>query len=584
MTLEQAYELRRKEMLKLQNENRNLKKQLEKVNAGTYVPAEKAEHIRTINRLTQEVQKYKNKYNRYKELYHRQVLITENFDAKAMDSVFDLEDIVIERDEYKEKYEIAQARLDAILSTNSISNNSENEELKAQVEALKDALAKERAKQNTDGTNSSLPTSQTPIGKKKVIPNSRVKSGKKRGAQPGHAKHTLEPIPDSEINDTEDHTLESCPKCGSESLTFLGKREKDVIDYEVRIIKKRHYFYVYQCNNCGKTVHSPIPLHLKEPVQYGSAIQAMILALLDLGYISINRTKKMVDGILGNKINISEGYISKLQRRASKSLQPFISDAALECIKQKILHWDDTVIFVDTKRCCMRFYGNEKIALFKAHKNKNRKSIDEDGILAALGPENVVVHDHVTVNYNKDFHFKNAECEQHLSRDIQKVSDYSEHPWAKELKKYLGTVLYERNLLVAKGELSFGIRYYTIMENIDSILKRADEQFATSKGRYYEDDERKLINRLRKYKESNFLWIKDFTVPPTNNIAERSLRGIKVKQKVSGQYQDIKNAGYFADIKSYVDTCSRNNTPAFEALTRLMAGNPYTIHELLGGV
>ena len=583
MTLKEAYELRRKEMLKLQNENKNLKKQLDKVNAGTYVPAEKAEHIRTINRLTLENKTLKNKYERYKDLYHKQVIITENFDAKAMDSIIELEDVTKERDEYKEKYEETLARLNAVLGTNTTSNDSENEDLKAQIEALKDALAKEKAKQNTDGTNSSLPTSQTPIGKKKVIPNSRVKSGKNRGAQPGHKKHGIEPIPDSEINDHENHTLESCPKCGSESLTFLEKRNKDVIDYEVRIIKKRHYFYVYQCNDCGRIVHSPIPLHLKEPVQYGSAIQAMIIALLDLGYISVNRTKKIVDGFLGNNINISEGYICKLQKRASKNLQPFISDATLECIKQKVLHWDDTVIFVDTKRCCMRFYGNEKIALFKAHKNKNRKSIDADGILAALGPENIVVHDHVTVNYNKDFHFTNAECEQHISRDIQKVSDYSEHPWAKELKDYLGTILYERNHLVAKGELSFGSQYHTIMENIELILKKADEQFAASKGKFYEDDERKLINRLRKYKESNFLWIKDFSVPPTNNIAERSLRGVKVKQKVSGQYQDIKNAGYFADIKSYIDTCSRNNAPSFDALGKLMAGQPYTITELIGG-
>ena len=72
-------------------------------------------------------------------------------------------------------------------------------------------------------------------------------------------------------------------------------------------------------------------------------------------------------------------------------------------------------------------------------------------------------------------------------------------------------------------------------------------------------------------------------MPPTNNIAERSLRGVKVKQKVSGQYQDIKNAGYFADIKSYIDTCNRNSTPSFDALGKLMAGQPYTIAELIGG-
>lgn len=583
MTLEQAYEYRRKENLQLQNENRKLQKKLDQLAVGTYTNEEKAQNIRTINRLTQENQHLKNQLERYKDLYHRQVIITENFDAKAMDSVFDQEDMAKELVEYKKKCAELQSRMDAILGTNNDASDSESDELRAQVEALKDALAKEKAKNNTDGTNSSLPTSQTPIGKKKVIPNSRVKSGKKRGGQPGHKKHTLTPLSESEITDREKHTFKNCPDCGSDDLTLIEKRTKDVIDYEVKLVKKRHYIYVYKCNSCGHVVHSPIPLSIKEPVQYGNVLQAMCLALLDLGYVSINRVKKIVDGFLENRISISEGYISKLQKRASRGLRQFMIDLKLECIKQKILHWDDTVIFVDTKRCCVRFYGNEHIAMFVAHKKKDRKSLDEDGILAALGSDTTVVHDHVTVNYNKDFHFKNAECSGHLSRDMQKIVDYSDHPWAKELKDYLAGILHERNILVENGVESFGTRYYTIMGEIDRILKRADEQFATSKGKYYESDERKLINRLRKFKKSNFLWIKDFSVPPTNNLAERSLRGIKVKQKVSGQYQDIKNAGFFADVKSYIDTCSRNNVPPFQALTRLMEGNPYTLKEILGG-
>jgi hypothetical protein len=45
---------------------------------------------------------------------------------------------------------------------------------------------------NTDGTNSGIPTSKTPLSKKKVIPNSREMSGKHIGGQPGHSKKELE--------------------------------------------------------------------------------------------------------------------------------------------------------------------------------------------------------------------------------------------------------------------------------------------------------------------------------------------------------------------------------------------------------
>ena len=69
----------------------------------------------------------------------------------------------------------------------------------------------------------------------------------------------------------------------------------------------------------------------------------------------------------------------------------------LEIIKSHVVHWDDTVIFVNTKRGCMRFYGNNKLALFKAHETKARDGLDEDAVLGALGPDTVVVHDHVLV-------------------------------------------------------------------------------------------------------------------------------------------------------------------------------------------
>lgn len=47
-------------------------------------------------------------------------------------------------------------------------------------------IARLKALLNIDGTNAGIPTSQTPINKKKIIPNSRTKSNKKIGGQNGH--------------------------------------------------------------------------------------------------------------------------------------------------------------------------------------------------------------------------------------------------------------------------------------------------------------------------------------------------------------------------------------------------------------
>lgn len=107
------------------------------------------------------------------------------------------------------------------------------------------------------------------------------------------------------------------------------------------------------------------------------------------------------------------------------------------------------------------------------------------------------------------------------------------------------------------------------------------EEHKEAKGHYYENDEKKLLKRLEKYKENYFKWIADIEVPPTNNIAERGLRGQKTKLKISGQYQNIKSAEYFANVRTYIETCSKNGINIFTALSRLTSGNPFVLEELL---
>ena len=80
---------------------------------------------------------------------------------------------------------IIERKVDTAVET--ITREFENKvvSLENQVQHLKSIL-------NNDSTNSGIPTSQTPLNKSKKIPNSREKTDKKVGGQPGHAKHTLE--------------------------------------------------------------------------------------------------------------------------------------------------------------------------------------------------------------------------------------------------------------------------------------------------------------------------------------------------------------------------------------------------------
>jgi len=477
-----------------------------------------------------------------------------------------------------------------LISSKYITVEKQKQEL-AEQNALKDVLiidltkelARLKALLNIDGTNSGLPTSGTPINKKKVIPNSRQKTGKKIGGQFGHTKSKLERFPDSEVDTYMDHVPEECPECQCTDLEDTGDViEKDCIDYKIVVEKTRHGFWIKRCRGCGKEVHEKIPTELKEENQYGVQVQAMALMLMNQGNVSINKVRKMIYGFTENEIQLSEGYLCKLQQRASRNAWDFCEDIRKELLKKDVVHWDDTVIMINTNRACLRFYGMENLALYKAHMHKDKEGLDNDDILKLLPPTTTVVHDHNKVNYNKDYSFGNAECNVHLLRDLKKVQDNLGHEWAPELSKLLTETNKQREELIINGVSEFSLDVLSrFFGEFNSIMIKAYSENEESSSMYYAKDEKTLVLRILDYKNEYLAWVVNFDLPFSNNLAERGLRGAKTKLKASGQFQNVKTASFYANIKSYIETCYRNGINEFYALLRLCRGDPFKLDEIL---
>jgi transposase len=89
--------------------------------------------------------------------------------------------------------------------------------------------------------------------------------------------------------------------------------------------------------------------------------------------------------------------------------------------------------------------------------------------------------------------------------------------------------------------------------------------------------DRTLIERLIKLKDSVCLFIKDFAVQFDNNQAERDLRNVKTKSKVSGCFQSNEGAQVYLTVMSFLSTASKYGVDAYEALKLAFAGKGKTI-------
>ena len=88
-----------------------------------------------------------------------------------------------------------------------------------------------------------------------------------------------------------------------------------------------------------------------------------------------------------------------------------------------------------------------------------------------------------------------------------------------------------------------------------------------------------LVERLDNYKASVCLLIHNFMVPFDNNQAERDIRMIKVKTKVSGCFRNEEGARDYLKIMSYVGTAHKQGHNAYEAIRNAITGCPEFIFE-----
>ena len=456
-----------------------------------------------------------------------------------------------------EMTESVDARIEAAIAKAIKPVNAEIAEQNTRLEKANDEIARLKANKNKDSGNSSKPPSSNGYRK---VPNNREASERKSGGQTGHKGHHA-----------------SIPK-NLEELVAAGKAEhvvedetagskEYVSDWEIDL----HIIPVYR--ELRRCAGGQPPM-----VRYGAFVQSLAVYLQNVGMLSVERLAGFFKDVTEGLIAPSEASLLQFSEKAAAhiDLEPLIHDL----LDGTTMHTDDTPVKTTqragrgtaqadiakgtTLSAYVRTYSNATTTLLTANAHKDEEGIRSDGILTRF--HGILAHDHEAKFYN--YGTKHATCGAHLCRELKGMYDLCMLPWAGEARKFF----LEMNEVKKQDQLArktvcdppvlsqFENRY-------DELLAQGTAALAHVRKKSLGYDElRRMLNRLAQHKAAYMLFMRDYSAPFTNNLAERDLRHCKTKQKVSGCYRSWHGLVSYCTIRSLLDSTRKRGGSLFAVL------------------
>jgi transposase len=430
------------------------------------------------------------------------------------------------------------------------------------------------ARLSKNSSNSSKPP--TSDGLKRKPKSLREKSGKKPGAQQGHAGKGLSPVdnPDKIIT----HELHTCQGCGADLSQEKGScvDRRQVFDIPLpKIEVGEHQALEKRCPECGRLNRGDFPQEVRGPVQYGERVQALSAYFSHQHFIPIDRVCQIFQDVF--KLRFSAGTCSKIDKQLFKELEPFERSLTSYLLTEPVLYFDETGARCEKKLHWTHVACSQKATLYHFHGKRGGEAIESMGILPSF--KGIAVHDEFQpyFRYQQGLH---ALCNAHLLRELTFIHEHEKEQWAKQMKALLLRAKQEVAKHLEEGKLPQEV-FNELEESYQQIIAQGIEYHgglpALAKGKRGKQKQRagkNLLDRLELKKESVLRFMNNFSVNFTNNQSEQDIRMMKVKQKVSGCFRTLAGGEIFCRIRSYLSTARKQQWNILEALTKAIRGDP----------
>lgn len=443
------------------------------------------------------------------------------------------------------------------------------DELTQRVQKLEDQVSKA-------SHNSSKPPSSDGLAKPKTQ-SLRCTEGRPVGGQPGHQGHTLEMV--DEPDQIEVHEVTRCPHCTTDlqqvkASDYVRRQVFDVPSVQVEVTEHRAMLKTCPC--CHQQSQGSFPETVTQPVQYGPRLKAQASYLNSYHFIPIARTCELLGDFYGHAP--AWALVAEANQAVAAGSAPALAEIQQQLCQQKVVHFDETGLRVAGQLQWLHSASTDLLTYFGLHRKRGQVAMQTLGILPNF--TGWAVHDHWAA-YLIFANCDHAFCNAHHLRELLFIREQYQQLWAADMTRLLLDIKAEvaETVRTAATLSTDRLRHYE--QRYDAILQcgfqvnPSAETTSNKRGRAKQSPPKNLLDRLDKYKANVLAFMYDFDIPFDNNLAERDIRMVKLKQKVSGTFRTLAGAQTFCAIRSYISTVRKQGGNVIAALLDAIQGQPF---------
>ena len=415
------------------------------------------------------------------------------------------------------------------------------------IQELQEKLAIANGKGRTNSKTSSQPPALDLIQKsEKAKVQGEEEQKKKPGGQPGHTGKTLKGF--GRVDRYEINKPETCQWCGSRELSeaislqtqqvaCLIAKPIEVVEYQTQSCK---------CLECGEVVRGSLPEGIVPGQDLNINLQALLVWLGNYGHLSYEKQRELVWEL--GAIEIGTGTLQKTNQRVAATVEPAINDLWEWATQRPNVHVDETPWCVMGVKEWLWTASGEGFCLFHAADTRGRVELE-----TMLGTEfaGVLSSDDFSV-YNGCQVQAQQKCLAHLLRHFKKVlglpGKNNNATVATVFIDLINEAFRQHRLWREQGDLLIYSQWATDFKaRLNQTLQTWLGTVGYAAGL--------LLKSLRDKAAQWWYFLNDPSVPPDNNLAERSLRLAVTKRKVCGGSRSMARFEQTADLLSVIQTC-----------------------------